>query len=123
MIKSRTAWGITIVAKSKCVATGSRFWTIMIATKMARIEATMIFKLRIKSKKGLSAILHLCETPARERGNGWPPRNIWIDDELKHPNAIEIYFVLSFRPRSFQDYHRDARVTGAVPIANPVGPP
>jgi hypothetical protein len=66
----------------------------MIATKMARIEATMIFKLRIKSKKGLSAILHLCETPARERGNGWSPRNIWINDELKHPNAIEIYFVI-----------------------------
>ena len=66
VIKSRTAWGITIVAKSKCVATGSRFWTTMIATKMARIEATMIFKLRIKSKKGLSATLHLGETPARE---------------------------------------------------------
>jgi len=27
--------------------TGSRFWTTMIATKIAKIEATMIFKLLI----------------------------------------------------------------------------
>jgi anaerobic glycerol-3-phosphate dehydrogenase len=48
VINSRMAWGITTVAKSKCVATGSRFWTTMIATKIARIEAVMSFKLRIK---------------------------------------------------------------------------
>ena len=35
----------TTVAKSTCVATGSRFWTTMIATKIARIEAIMSFKL------------------------------------------------------------------------------
>jgi hypothetical protein len=29
-----------------------------------------------------------------ERGNGWSPRNIWINVELKHPNAMEIYFVI-----------------------------
>ncbi len=57
----------------------------MIATKIAKIEATMIFKLRIKSKKALSARLKLTETPARERGNGWPP--------LSGPPATPVSFI------------------------------
>src|SRR5271165_492375 len=85
---------MTTVAKSKCVATGSRFWTTMIATKIARIEAAMSFKLRIKSKKGLSTRFILSETPACESGDCWSPRNIWINVELKHPNAIEFYLVI-----------------------------
>src|ERR1700736_5897300 len=52
VIKSKTACGMTTVAKSKCVATGSRFWTTMITTRIAKIAAVMIFTLRIKSKKG-----------------------------------------------------------------------
>jgi len=49
---------MTTVAKSKWVVTGSRFWTTMIATKIARIEVTMISKLRIKSKKGSVRKIH-----------------------------------------------------------------
>jgi hypothetical protein len=48
VINSRMACGMTTVAKRTCVATGSRFWTTMIATKIARIEAVMSFKLLIK---------------------------------------------------------------------------
>src|SRR6266404_2771097 len=85
---------MTTVAKSKCVATGSRFWTTVIATKIARIEAVMSFKLRIKSKKGRSARLILRETPTCKSGDCCPPRNIWINVELKHPNVIEFYLVI-----------------------------
>jgi hypothetical protein len=49
---------MTTVAKSKWVVTGSRFWTTMIATKIAKTEATMIFKLRIESKKGSVRKIH-----------------------------------------------------------------
>src|SRR5271155_2857799 len=85
---------MTTVAKSRCVATGSRFWTTMIATKIARIEAVMSFKLRIKAKNGLSANFILSKTPACETSDGRSPRNIWINDKLKHPNIIEFYFVV-----------------------------
>ena len=85
---------MTTVAKSKCVATGSRFWNTMITTRIAKIEAVMIFKLRIKSRKVRHRLFSLSETPARERGDSWSLRNIRINDQLKHPNAIEIYFVI-----------------------------
>jgi hypothetical protein len=45
-----------------------RFWTTMIA----RIEAIMSFKLRINSKKGLSARFILSETPVCESATAGP---------------------------------------------------
>ena len=50
VIKSKMACGMTTVAKSTRVATGSRFWRTMIATKIVRNEAVMSFKLRIEAK-------------------------------------------------------------------------
>ena len=50
VINSKMACGMTTVAKSTCVATGSRFWRTMIATKIVRNEAVMSFKLRIEAK-------------------------------------------------------------------------
>jgi hypothetical protein len=46
-MKSKIACGITTVANSRCVATGSLFWTTTIATKIARTEAVMSLKFRI----------------------------------------------------------------------------
>jgi hypothetical protein len=46
-MKSKMACGMTTVANRRCVSTGSRFWTTMIATKTAKTEAMMSFKSRI----------------------------------------------------------------------------
>jgi hypothetical protein len=46
-MKSKIACGITTVANSRCVATGSLFWTTTIATKIAKTEAVMSLKFRI----------------------------------------------------------------------------
>jgi hypothetical protein len=46
-MKSKIACGITTVVNSRCVATGSLFWTTTIATKIARTEAVMSLKFRI----------------------------------------------------------------------------
>jgi hypothetical protein len=46
-MKSKIACGITTVANSRCVATGSLFWTTTIATKIAKSEAVMSLKFRI----------------------------------------------------------------------------
>jgi hypothetical protein len=46
-MKIKTAWGIATVANSRCVSTGSVFWTTRIATKIAKIEAVMSFRSRI----------------------------------------------------------------------------
>src|ERR1700730_14076065 len=104
---------MTSVAKSKCVATGSRFWTTMITTRIAKIEAVMIFKLRIKSKRS-GRLFSLSETPASERGDSWSLRNIRINDQLKHPNAIEVHFVI---------LDLDSRTAGAeIPLLLKQGP-
>ena len=47
-MKIKTAWGIATVADSRCVSTGSVFWTTRIATKMARTDAAINFRLRIE---------------------------------------------------------------------------
>ena len=73
VMKSRMASGIVTVAKSRCVATGSLFWTTMIATKMARIEAVISFKLRIEAKNGPFAKFFLSETPTFESSDSWSP--------------------------------------------------
>jgi hypothetical protein len=46
-IKIKTAWGIATVANSRCASTGSVFWTTRTATKIAKTEAVMSFRLRI----------------------------------------------------------------------------
>jgi hypothetical protein len=46
-MKIKTAWGIATVANSRCVSTGSVFWTTRIATRMAKTDAAMSFRLRI----------------------------------------------------------------------------
>ena len=46
-MKIKTAWGMATVANSRCVSTGSVFWTTRTATKIAKIEAVMSFRLRI----------------------------------------------------------------------------
>ena len=38
--------------------------------------------------------LALCKTPACYSGDGWAALNFWPDDEVKHPNAVKIYFVI-----------------------------
>jgi hypothetical protein len=45
-MKIKTAWGIATVADSRCVSTGSVFWTTRIATKMAKTDVAMNFRLR-----------------------------------------------------------------------------
>jgi hypothetical protein len=60
---------MTAVAKSKWVVTGSRFWTTMIATKIAKIEAPMIFKLRILLYlKAIGTLRREYERGSRGRG-------------------------------------------------------
>jgi hypothetical protein len=90
VINNRMACGITTVAKSTWVATGSRFWTTMIATTMARNEAVASLKFRILSGGQDS----LSKTPLFEGGDRPFPPNIWINDELKHPNATEFNLVI-----------------------------
>ena len=46
-MKIKTAWGIATVLFSRCVSTGSVFWMTRIATKMAKTDAAMIFRLRM----------------------------------------------------------------------------
>jgi len=46
-MKIKTARGIAMVANNRCVSTGSVFWTTSIATKMAKTDATMSFRLRM----------------------------------------------------------------------------
>jgi hypothetical protein len=43
-MKIKTAWAIATVANSRCVSTGSVFWTTRTATKIAKIEAMMSFR-------------------------------------------------------------------------------
>ena len=38
--------------------------------------------------------LALCKTPACYGGDGWAALNFWPDDQVKHPNAVKIYFVI-----------------------------
>ncbi len=45
-MKIKTAWGMATVADSRCVSTGSVFWTTRIATKMAKTDAAINFRLR-----------------------------------------------------------------------------
>jgi hypothetical protein len=52
------------------------------------------FHVAHKVKERSARLFSLSKTPASERGDSWPLRNIWINDQLKHPNAIEIYFVI-----------------------------
>jgi hypothetical protein len=54
-MKIKTARGMVTVANSRCVSTGSVFWTTRIATKMAKTDATMSFRLRMGYDRRLEA--------------------------------------------------------------------
>src|ERR1700681_347946 len=113
VINSRMASGMERVANSKWVATGSRFWTTMIATKIARQEAAMSLKFRIKQKRSLRRLL-LGETPTLQGGDCWSSGNIWIDDQLNHPDPAELYFVV---------FGLDGRAAGTeIPLLLKQGP-
>jgi hypothetical protein len=36
----------------------------------------------------------LGKTPAGDSGDGWVAFDFWPDDEVKHPNAVKINFVI-----------------------------
>ena len=46
-MKIKTAWGMATVPDSRCVSTGSVFWTTRITTKTPKTDATMNFRLRM----------------------------------------------------------------------------
>src|SRR5450755_423738 len=93
VMNSRMASGMERVANRRWVATGSRFWTTMIATRTAKHEAAMSLKFRIKQKRSLRKLL-LGETPAFQGGDCWSSGDIRIDDQLNHPDSAELYFVV-----------------------------
>ena len=57
---------------------------------------------RLETLRGLSidipygqcGVMWLCQTPVCDSGDGWAALNFWLHDEVKHPNAVKINFVI-----------------------------
>jgi hypothetical protein len=109
---------MTTVTKSMCVATGSRFWTTMIATKIARIEAVMSLKLRIKSKNRRSAKFHPRQDAAVKHlclERCISPRLSFLFLALSHTVLDELQLRLCMpRIHIFCQYPRNKRVPAYV---------